>query len=307
MAAALHDPRQGYYARRIRGVGQRGDFTTTPALSSALGKAIAAWADQALQAEGCRDLIELGPGEGSLAETVLKNLPWHRRLRIRLHLVETSEPLREKQQALLGSKVRWHSSIEEALRACGGKACLYSNEFADAFPVRRFRKTPETWEELHLLPDYEQWSPAAELPDSSLFDRPWSDGQIVEVHQSYQDWLTGIFTHWQQGRLLTIDYGAIDSGLYRRQPGGSLRAYFHHQHLSGSEVWARPGHQDLTADINFSDLIQWSQPQAELVSLIPQSEFLASFVDPNDPADRYAADPAGPGSAFMCLDQRRIR
>ena len=41
MAAALHDPERGYYARRIRGVGKPGDFTTTAAISPAIGKAIA--------------------------------------------------------------------------------------------------------------------------------------------------------------------------------------------------------------------------------------------------------------------------
>ena len=30
MELALHDPERGYYARRIRGVGKGGDFTTTP-------------------------------------------------------------------------------------------------------------------------------------------------------------------------------------------------------------------------------------------------------------------------------------
>ena len=30
MAWALHDPKNGYYARRISGVGGRGDFTTAP-------------------------------------------------------------------------------------------------------------------------------------------------------------------------------------------------------------------------------------------------------------------------------------
>ena len=305
MAAALHDPDQGYYARRIRGVGQRGDFTTTAALSPALGKAVAAWADQALRDEKCRDLIELGPGEGSLAHAVLRHLPWHRRLRIRLHLVETSHTLREQQRALLGNRVDWHLSAEDALRACGGVACLYSNEFADAFPARRFRRTREHWDELHLLPDREVWKPLEDQPDSTLFERAWPEHQIIEVHQSYQKWLGDTLPHWRRGRILTIDYGSPDTELYSRQPQGSFRAYFHHQRLTGPEAWARPGHQDLTADINFSDLIKWSQPETEPVSLSPQSEFLAPFIDQNNPADHYATDPSGPGSAFLCLDQRR--
>ena len=47
MELALHDPERGYYARRIRGVGKGGDFTTTPMLTPALGKAVAAWAKAA--------------------------------------------------------------------------------------------------------------------------------------------------------------------------------------------------------------------------------------------------------------------
>ena len=44
MRRALYDPERGYYARRITGVGRRGDFTTAPMLSAAPAKAIAAWA-----------------------------------------------------------------------------------------------------------------------------------------------------------------------------------------------------------------------------------------------------------------------
>src|SRR6478609_2354584 len=95
MARALHDPEHGYYARRIHAVGRRGDFTTAPMLSDAPARAIAAWAVRAMRETGCRDLIEIGPGEGTLAAAVLKHLPWHVRWQTRLHLVETSTPLAE--------------------------------------------------------------------------------------------------------------------------------------------------------------------------------------------------------------------
>lgn len=306
MAAALHDPARGYYARRIRSIGQSGDFTTTPGLTQVLGKAIAAWANRSLREEKCHHLIELGPGEGTLALTVLQSLPWHRRLRTRLHLVETSAPLRTKQQSLLSKRVHWHESIEAALEACGGKACIYSNEFVDAFPIRRFRKSGTGWEELFLLPQQEIWRPAEQLPASTLFEQSWQDGQMIEVHQSYHKWLMRTLTHWKQGRLLTIDYGAQDRDLYHRQPSGSLRAYFHQNCLSGPEVWARPGHQDLTADVNFSDLLQWPSKQTKMISLLSQSEFLAPFAERDDPADQFAIDPAGSGTAFLCLEQSRL-
>lgn len=303
MAAALHDPERGYYARRIRKVGARGDFSTTASISPVLARAIAAWAVKALRETQCRDLIELGPGNGTLAAGVLRNLPWWKRPR--LHLVESSAPLREHQRKLLGDKVRWHDTVEAALAACGGNACLYSNEFVDAFPVRRFRKEPGGWTEQHLTPDADHWFPADDLPESSSFDRDWPDGQIVEVHDSVHEWLGSMLSAWNRGRMLTIDYGSEVDGLYHRQPAGTFRAYFHHQCLTGPEALARPGHQDLTADVNFTDLQRWSETSASTLSLRTQAEFLRPFADSDDDAQRFITHSDGAGSAFLVLDTER--
>jgi SAM-dependent MidA family methyltransferase len=300
MGRALHDPERGYYARRIRGVGRGGDFTTTPMLTPALGQAVAAWAAAAMQASGCRDLIELGPGEGLLAQAVLRHLPWWRRIRTRVHLVERSAPLRDKQAALLGRRARWHDSVEAALAACGGRACLYSNEFADAFPVRRFRREAEGWSELFVGPA-EEWRPGLELPDSSLFEIPHPPGQLVEVAESYRDWLHGWLPRWKAGRMLTIDYGAEAARLYHRRPRGTLRAYLMQQRIEGPGIYENPGRQDLTADVNFTDLERWSSPWAETVRHLSQRDFLQPFAGPGDAA---VMDEHGAGGAFRVLDQQ---
>jgi len=301
MELALHDPERGYYARRIRGVGKGGDFTTTPMLTPALGKAVAAWAKSGLKESGCRDLIELGPGEGVLAESVMKAFPWWSKPR--LHLVERSVPLREKQAARLGKRVTWHDTIESALNACGGKACVYSNEFADAFPVRRFRREENGWSELFLEPQ-ESWQACDELPDSSVFALSFPPGQIVEVAESYHNWLRGWLPKWQTGRMLTIDYGTPVDTLYHRRPRGTVRAYFIQQRLEGPAIYQNPGRQDLTADVNFTDLQTWSAPSAETVQLMTQREFLLPHADLVNPADAHAADANGAGGSFLVLEQR---
>lgn len=300
MELALHDPERGYYARRIRGVGRGGDFTTTPMLTPALGKAVAAWAADSLKTSGCRDLIELGPGEGMLAAAVMNELPWWRLIRTRLHLVERSVPLREKQAARLGKQAVWHDSVESALEACGGKACLYSNEFADAFPVRRFRRETEGWSELYLGPA-EQWRPCDGLPDSSLFEVSYPAGQIVEVAESYRDWLHGWLPRWKAGRMLTVDYGAEVAALYHRRPRGSLRAYLMQQRIEGPGIYENPGRQDLTADVNFTDLRRWSDPWAETLQLVTQRDFLRPFAGREDAA---VMDEHGAGGAFQVLEQQ---
>ena len=308
MERALYDPRHGYYAHRITGIGRRGDFTTAPMLSAAPARAIAAWAARALRGSGCRDLIEVGPGEGTLAAAVLRHLPWHIRWRTRLHLVETSPVLTSLQQKLLGRRARWHRTLQEALAVCGGRAVIFSNELVDAFPVRRFQRSSDGWRELAVSLDanhraHESLLPAAPLPPSSAFDQAHPPGQWIEVHDSYREWLTAWLPAWQAGRLLTIDYGATAADLYHRRPNGTIRAYLYHQRLEGPAIYANPGRQDLTADVNFTDLTDWSVPWAATSSLLSLREFSHPFADPHNPLDQALLDPHSAGDAFLVLDQ----
>ena len=297
MAKALHDPEIGYYARRISGVGRTGDFTTAPMLSDAPARAIAAWAARALRETDCRDLIEIGPGEGKLAAGVLENLPWHRRWKTRLHLVETSAPLAERQRKLLGNRATWHRDMIRALAACQGNAVIFSNELVDAFPVRRFQKTVAGWQELAVHFDaqrraHESLLPPAPLPDSSGFLASHPLGQCIEVHDSYRRYLTEWLPAWKSGRMLTIDYGAAAETLYHRRPSGTVRSYLLQQRLEGPAIYENPGRQDLTADVNFTDLQNWSRPWIRQQQITSFGEFLDSALDEC-------------GTAFLVLDQTR--
>lgn len=309
MQRALYDPARGYYSRRIRGVGQRGDFTTAPMLSEAPSKAIAMWARWALRETGCRDLIEIGPGEGKLAAAVLKNLPWHVRWRTRLHLVETSAPLAELQKVLLGRRAVWHDSPAAALAACGGKAVIFSNELVDAFPVRRFQKTPDGWRELAVAFESgrivrESLLPPTRLPESSGFSENHPQGQWIEVHDSYHRWLAEWLPLWKAGRMLTIDYGSIAGKIYQRRPHGTIRAYLLQQRLEGSDIYQNIGRQDLTADVNFTDLMNWSAPWIGEQKLRTFAEFLRDSMQSANHVDHDLTDDRGAGGAFLVLDQK---
>lgn len=303
MRRALYDPRNGYYARRISGIGRRGDFTTVPVMTPALGRAIAGWLVRARRETGIRHVIEAGPGEGSLAESVRRHLPWADRWRTRFHLVEISAPLRAKQQARLGRAASWHDSMEEALAACEGEALMYSNELVDAFPVRKFRLGADGWRECGVRrridgPPEEVLLPEAELPDGSALHGDFPVGQSVEVHDSYRRWQQGWMSSWKSGRMLTIDYGDTVSMLYQRRPGGTLRGYWFQQAVQGAELLLREGHQDLTADVNFTDLMRWG----EVWSSSQQLRSLREFCGEDAPA--WLKTPQGVGEAFLVLEQR---
>lgn len=306
MRRALYDPEKGYYSRQITGVGKRGDFTTAPMLGAGLARTIAAWATRALRETKARHLIEIGPGEGTLAAAMWRHLPLTLRLRTRLHLVETSTPLAEKQRTLLGKRATWHRDPAAAMRACGGRAVIYSNELVDAFPVRRFQKTTSGWQEIGVLTDSaghirEILLESPTLPQSSGFSDHHPVGQCIEVHESYKRWLESWLPHWHAGRMLTIDYGATHDTLYHRQPGGTLRAYLMQQRLTGPEIYANVGRQDLTADVNFTDLDSWAKPWVAHSRTVALRDFLiAQNID-----DPLLRDPHGPGTAFLCLEQSR--
>ena len=266
MGIALHDPGCGYYARNIRGIGARGDFTTVPKISDALGNAVARWLREEEEAAGWKSFhaIECGPGDGSLAAGAMAALGWLGRRRVTMHLVETSAPLRELQKSKLrGKRVHWHDDISSALGACDGRALIYHNEFFDAFPCRVFRKENGGWSELHLRVEGGRLAeiflaPQRPLPGSEVFGRPWLEGQRVEVFESVRVWMSDLAASWRGGAMLAIDYGGSAETIYRRRPGGTLRAYRGQQRFDGDEVYKMPGRQDITADVNFDDLARWA-------------------------------------------------
>jgi SAM-dependent MidA family methyltransferase len=320
MADALHHPEEGYYARHIRDIGSRGDFSTTVTRggSDVLGRAIAAWAWAERRAWGWDripwrrwDLVEIGAGTGELAEQVLRALgPWKRR-GLRFHVVETSAPLRERQRHRLArfrGRVHWHESVGSVLERSGGRAILVSHELVDAFPCRVFAWEAGAWRELHLA-----WRegrvaevfepPEGELPRSSAFRVRAGPGQRVEVFESYRAWWREWAPAWREGGLLTIDYGGTAEEIYRRRPAGTVRGYAFHQRQEGGAVYERFGKQDLTADVNFGDLEDWGvELGLRAVGQVTQAEFLRRW-HPRG-ADSPHADRQGAGGAFRVLHQR---
>ncbi len=302
MEAALYHPDCGYYTSRIRTLGRSGDFSTWPGLHDSLAKAIARW----LARHPARHIIEAGAGTGELAAGVLKNLGFFQRLRATYHIVEISPVLRAAQEKLLkGKNVRWHSGMKQALEASGGRANIFSNELPDAFPCRVFIRHEARWKELVLKIDGGSAREGLQeglLPDSSSLEGNPPDGSRVEVHESYRHWLESWADSWQSGSLLTVDYGSTMPALYHRRPAGTLRAYAHHQRLTGAEVYAAFGHRDITSDVNFTDLQNWGGMLGwGNVSLAPLPDFIGSHC----PEIQLPAAFAAAGEAFQALHQRK--
>lgn len=338
MQEALYHPRYGYYGSNVATVGRRGDFSTATTISDVLARAIVRWTNierkEALRIGLGRrwHVIEVGAGDGSLARDFIGQVSALHRPFLSYHIVEASEPLRKKQREKVPrGKVRWHEDMPSALEACGGRALIFSNELVDAFPptVVRWNDGRRAWEELRLRDEglhgvseeYGSLGRFEATPDTSSVFGAWdprvlalANEQRCEVHFSYREWLREWIPSLEAGALLTIDYGGPFPELYQKHPRGTIRGYFQQVRLEGMEVYDRFGHQDLTADVNFTDLQQWGESEGlNTVSLIDQRSFLLEMLpaleDPKlqqqDPALEFLMSPYGAGKAFHTLRQRR--
>ena len=317
MQEALYHPTLGYYSSQIHDVGSVGDFSTSATLDPLLGEAIANWIIARAQEKGWKRIpvIEVGAGSGLLARSVLRHLDWKTRWHIDYMICETSPILRCRQQKNLRWRgVRWIDSVQKGLEKSRGRALIFSNELVDAFPCRVFQKSKEGWQELGIIlhPDGSlsetSFPPMAPLPTDSWFAK-FADlpvGQRLERHDSYLAWVGVWGPLWKEGFLLTIDYGDTAANLYSQRPSGSLRGYWKHDRITGSQIYARFGKQDLTADVNFSDLIAWGgQLGWRKESFSTQRKFLNRWISPkkiSGSSSRFLIQ-GDAGDAFKVLEQ----
>lgn len=318
MEYALYDATQGYYNKNITEVGRKGDFSTSATLSKTLSKAIANWINQEIKHHGFKKIavIEMGAGTGELMQSVLKNLSFFSKRRCRFYIVETSETLKnQQQQRLKNKKVQWFSDLAPLLKQENQQAILYSNELVDAFPVRVFRPNREKkephWEELHIhTKTREEVFQPSNLPKNSTAYKKELIKKIktssrIEIHDSFRQWLEPWAKTIKKGSMLTLDYGDRLPEIYKNNPRGTLRAYLKHHCVRGSDLYQNIGLQDLTCDVNFSDIEQWTQQLGwETILFQTQAQFLQQYKK-STPVDHFLTNSEGAGTAFKILQQRK--
>jgi len=257
MALALGHPRHGYYRTRDP-FGARGDFTTAAEISQLFGEALAVWTAlmwASLGRPAPVNLVELGPGRGTLMADVIRTLA-----RIapdlaaaaRLLLVETSPTLRAKQEtALRGQAAQWHESFSTVPP---GPMILLANEFFDALPIRQFARAGGAWRE--RLVDWDEAAgalsfragpPLAGAVPPALAAAP--DGAVYEINPAATALAEEIGARLAAapGAALAIDYGRAQTAA-----GDTLAAI--EGGRKDSDPLSAPGEADLTAHVDFEAL-----------------------------------------------------
>lgn len=311
MELALYDEEAGYYSKNIPGIGYRGDFSTSATMSTLPARRIVAqWRESCKACGKHLPFIEIGGGNGDMAMAIRREFSFFEKMFARYIMVDRSASLRQLQRLVAGTAVTICSTIEEALQKVDGQAFIFSNELPDAFPARQFVFQNGEWLELGLAVVDGRVIRQADhqpLPASTVFEYWETEGQIVEVHESYFKWYANWQKHWKGGSMLTIDYGQTVDKLYYRRPFGSLRGYKAHTLIAADELPALAGQCDITADVNFTDLINLACGcEGDVVQYSSQREFLLPMADLTKPEEKHLVTEGGAGSYFNVLLQHRF-
>jgi NADH dehydrogenase [ubiquinone] 1 alpha subcomplex assembly factor 7 len=278
MALALTHPTLGYYARHDP-LGTAGDFVTAPEISQVFGELIGLWLARAWSDLGRPDpclLVELGPGRGTLMADLLRaaaQVPGFRAT-LRLHLVETSDRLRDLQRRrLAGEEVCWHSALEQVPQ---GPMLLIANEFLDALPVHQLVATERGWVERMVdLAGTELVFALSDRPSRLAQKLPASEqalGQVAEVSPIRSEIAGAI------GRRLAADGGVallVDYGAWADVTGDTLQAVRDH---APWPVLHAPGEADLSSHVDFRALAEAVRDAGAVVyGPVPQGPFLRAM------------------------------
>jgi SAM-dependent MidA family methyltransferase len=335
MALALSDPAHGYYTTTSQRIGRAGDFYTSSSIAGHFGTLLAGQIEAIWQALGQPadfTVVECGAGTGDLAADILTALGtdapdiMHH---LRYVIDERSPAMRAAQAARLAAfpeQVRWQTLDELSGTPITG--LIFSNELVDALPVHMLTCRRGQYLEglvsvsqgqLHLI-----WETPT-LPREfsaylALGEIRLAEDEQCEVALDALDWLTRAAAALARGYLITIDYGDTGSHLSGR-PTGTIRSFTRHR--VSEDLLANPGQQDLTADVNFSALVNHGVRQGlRCVQLTRQADYLiqlglldrlAAATRPEDGREalrerlalKHFLVPGGFGDRFKVLVQAR--
>ena len=150
----LYDKKEGYYNSKIP-FGLKGDFITSPKISNLFSEMISIWIISTWEFFGKPkkiNIIELGPGDGSLTKTFLQTSKRFPEFNIakKIYLFEASKFLKKIQREnIQDNQVKWIKNFNSIK---SGPTIFFGNEFFDAIPIKQFRREKnELYEKFFFL------------------------------------------------------------------------------------------------------------------------------------------------------------
>ena len=245
----------GYYTSSVSA---GADYATSPQMHPAFGALIGGYllkAWETLGEPGTFDVVELGAGDGALAQDVQDAVA-----RVR----DSND-----RRAQFSEALRYHAfdirprglarDVDELPSLKPVVGCVISNELLDAFPAHVFTvRNRKVFECYVSVGDTGELAFVEGEPSSyEIVDRVGGfvsrlpDGYRGEVNLGLDAWAKRVAGLLGRGYVLTIDYGHERDNLYHPlRYEGSLRCY--RDHVLGQNPFRDIGLQDITSHVDFT-------------------------------------------------------
>ena len=273
----LYDKKFGYYTSQMP-FGKNGDFITSPKISSIFSEIIAIWIVSSWETFGKPknfNIVELGPGDGSLANILLKSFkkfPEFNSIK-NMFLLEKSIFLRKVQKKnILNKDVKWIGNLNEIKK---GPVIFFGNEFFDALPIKQFKKIKN-----NIFEKYYALEKNKNIKE--IFTK--ASSASIKIIKSYKSLKNLKFIEFPQfglqelkkinkkisklgGCILMVDYGYL-----KPTNQNTMQSVIKHKRNS---LLDNLGKADITAHVNFALLSEFFKKGGlKVKNVITQKQFL---------------------------------
>jgi SAM-dependent MidA family methyltransferase len=272
MERSLYGPGKSYY----HGVPGDRDYATSVRISPVFGYALARLVSEFASriGDGLFGIVDMGCGDGALLNRLLSETPEDIISRARIWGIDRAVP-----PHAISPPVGFAGSLEELPQQL--PLLVISNELFDALPYARLVQRDAGLRELYVTEEEGKldWDeqPAEECYVEYARRRGMElqSGQFADVSLEWGELYSAICEMPNVAMVVTFDYGFPQKQLFdpRFRRFGTAAAYYRHQ--VSRDLLARPGEQDLTAHVNFTDLIDAGEARGfATLAFLRQAEFL---------------------------------
>jgi NADH dehydrogenase [ubiquinone] 1 alpha subcomplex assembly factor 7 len=280
-----------YYYNRKNIIGSSGDFITSPEISQLFGEMVGIWVVSQwikLEKPSNIQLVELGPGNGTLMNDVLRSTKhiknFHKNITV--IFVETSVSLKNQQKKIQEKWPDINFEWVDDIRFINDQTSIFiANEFFDALPISQYQKLKKDWFEivihfhdhLHNL-SIDHINPNPEI--SSFLESEFklaNHRAIVELSPMSIHYakLIADKIYKNKGAALIIDYGYIENSETRTKFSSTLQAVKNHKY---HPILQDIGEADLTAHVDFMSLYNaFEVSRCKVEFLCTQHDFLKNM------------------------------
>ena len=249
--------KKGYYSSNLP-FGAKGDFITSPGISDLFSEMIGVWIISTWQSLGEPknfNIIELGPGDGSLTKILLRTFRKFSTFNksANIFLYEKSNKLKNMQKKNINSsRVKWIKDFNNLKK---GPVIFFGNEFFDAIPIKQFLRKDGLFLEKYLflnkkykIEEFFKKASAKDILELKKY-KSLEDIKFIEFPKKGLQELNKIVNKILKlrGGLLLIDYGYLIS-----RNKNTLQSVLKHKK---NKLFDNLGKADITSLVNF-DLLR---------------------------------------------------